>query len=143
MTHKNSNVSLQSSILISIAAMIPAGGPQTGVGLPNRLRRRKSGAPKFQFYGFSTTSQKNDFSKRVFEEPFCRKCTWRAHATFHRRISCHLSRGPVFFLESPIFVLILSADFELGAECLPSDGLSLPGGGFKGRLVPLGFDLGL
>ena len=46
-------------------------------------------------------------------------------------------------LESPIFVLILSADFQLGAESLPSDGLPLPGGGLKGRLVPLGFDLRL
>ena len=55
----------------------------------------------------------------------------------------YLPRGPIFFLESPIFLLILSADFELGAECLHLDGLPLPGSGLKGRLVPLGFDLGL
>ena len=42
-----------------------------------------------------------------------------------------------------MFLLISCADFELGAECLPSDTLPLPGGGLKGRLVPLGFDLGL
>ena len=119
------------------------GWSQTGVGLPNGLRRRKSGAPKFRNFGFSTKSQKNEFSKMVFEESFCRKCSWRAYATFHRRISRYLPRGSVFFLESPIFLLILSADVELGAECLPSDGLPLPGGGLKGRLVPLGFDLDL
>ena len=101
---------------------------------------RSSEIPNVRFFGKIAG---NEFSKRVFEESFCRECTWRAYATFHRGISCHLSRGSVFFLESPIFVLILSADFELGAECLPSDGLPLPGGGLKGRLAPLGFDLGL
>ena len=39
--------------------------------------------------------------------------------------------------------MILSADFELGAEGLPLDGLPLPGGGLKGRLVPLGLNLGV
>ena len=55
---------------------------------------------------------------------------------------------PVIFHEGPFsswnrlfFLLILSADFELGAECLPLDGLPLPGSGLKGRLVPLAFDL--
>ena len=56
-------------------------------------------------------------------------------------MSHYLPGGSVFFLETPIFLLILSADFELGTDCLPSDGLPLPGGGVKGRLVPLGFDL--
>ena len=82
------------------------GWSQTGVGLPNGLRRRKSGAPKIQNFGFSTKSQKHEFS-----------------------------------LGSHIFLLILSADFELGAECLPSAGLPLPGSGLKRRLVSLGFDL--
>ena len=49
--------------------MIPARGPQTGVGLPNGLRRRKSGAPKFQFFGFSTTSQKTQILRSPFFPP--------------------------------------------------------------------------
>ena len=117
------------------------GWPQTRVGLPNGLRRRKSGAPKFHFSDFLQNHRKTKFSKRVFEESFCRKCTWRAYATVHRRISHYLSRGRVSFLESPVFLLILCADFELGAECLPWAGLGLPGSGLKGRLVSLGFDL--
>ena len=36
---------------------------------------------------------------------------------------------------------MLGADFELGAECLPSDGLGLPGSGLKAGLVSLAFDL--
>ena len=55
-------------------------------------------------------------------------------------ISHYLPRGSVFFLESSIFMLIVCADFVLGAECLP-DGLWLPESGLKGRLVSLGFDL--
>ena len=37
------------------------------------------------------------------------------------------------------FWLILSADFELGAQCLPLGGLWLPASALKGRLVSLGF----
>ena len=54
-------------------------------------------------------------------------------------MSHYLPRGSVFFLESLIFLLVLSADFELGAECLPLGGLRLPRSALKGRLVPLGF----
>ena len=53
----------------------------------------------------------------------------------------YCSRGYVFFLDSLIFLLIVCADFELGAERLPSDGLWWPGSGSKGRLVFLGFSL--
>ena len=47
----------------------------------------------------------------------------------------------VSFLESLIFLLILCADFELGAEWLPLRGLRLPGSGLKSHLVSLGFHL--
>ena len=57
--------------------------PQTGVGLPNGRRRRKSGAPKFQICGCSAKSQKKTyFIRGFFEESFYRKCSWRAYATF-------------------------------------------------------------
>ena len=130
--------------------MVRAASGQTGMtpavtpnwGGPTELAPteeiRSSENPKFRI--FDTIAAKG-ISKRVFEESFCRKCSWRPYAAFHRGISHYLSRGSVFFLESPIFLLILSDDFELGAECLPTDGLRLPGSGLKGRLVPLAFDL--
>ena len=116
-----------------------AAGPQTGMGLPNWLRRRKFWSSEIPVFRIFDKIAENKFSKRVFEESFCRKCTWRAYATFHQRISCHLSRGPVFFLETIFFLLILSADFEPGAQCLPLGGLWLPGSALKGRLLSLGF----
>ena len=58
-------------------------------------------------------------------------------------ISHYLSRGPVFLLDSHISLLIVCADFELGAECLPSNGLRLLGSGLRARLLPLGFHLTL
>ena len=116
------------------------GWSQTGVGLPNGLRRRKSGAPKFRNFGFSTKSQNMIFLRGFLNNPSVESVA-ESIRNFHRRISRYLPRGSVFFLESPIFLLILSPDFELGAECLPLDGLPLPGSGLKGRLVPLAFDL--
>ena len=63
------------------------------------------------------------------------------HAQFSPKDFPSSSTRVRFFLEYPVFLLIVCADFELGADCLPSDGLRLPGSGLKGRLVPLGFDL--
>ena len=58
-----------------------AAGPQTGMGLPNGLRRRKFRSSEIPvFFGCSTKSQKNEFSKRIFEEPLSRNCSWRAYA---------------------------------------------------------------
>ena len=115
-----------------------AAGPQTGWAYRTGSGGANSGAPKFQFSEFRQNHRKNELSKRAFEEPLCRKCSWRACATFHRRISCYLSRGSVCFLDLHIFLLILCADFELGA---PFGDLRLPGSGLKGRSVSLDFDL--
>ena len=48
---------------------------------------------------------------------------------------------PIIFHDRPfsswkklIFLLILCADFELGAQCLPVGGLWLPGDGLKGTI---------
>ena len=113
-----------------------------GVGPPNGLRRCEFQSSEILVFGFSTTSKKkHSFSKTHLDESLCRKCSWRAYATFHRRISCYLSRWSVFFLESPLLFLILCAYFELGAECLPLGDLWLPGSGLKGRQLPLGFHL--
>ena len=79
----------------------------------------------------------------VFKESFSRKCSWGTYATFTEGFPVIFHEGPFSSWNPNIFLLILSADFELGAECLPSGGLPLPAGGLKGRLVPLGFDLGL
>ena len=49
--------------------------------------------------------------------------------------------GNVIFLELHAFLLVLCADFQLGAEWLPLGGVQLPGSGLKGRSVSLGFDL--
>ena len=125
---------------IYLGASPTAAGPKTGMGLPNGLWRRKfrsSENPVFRI--FDKIAEKNEFSKRFFEESLSIKCTWRAYATFHRRISCNLSRGPVFSLKLDIVLLILSADFQLGAECLPLGALRLPGSALQGRLVSLGF----
>ena len=94
------------------------GWPKAGVGLPNGLRRIKFRSSEIlcvRIFDKAAGKYKENTcaSKRFFEESFCRKCSWGAYATLHRRISHYLSRGPVFFLESPIFLLILCADFEL------------------------------
>ena len=118
-----------------------AAGPQAAVGLPNRLRWRKFQSSEIPVLRIWDKHAENKFSKRAFEESFCRKCIWRAYATVHRRISCYLSGGSVFSLKLNMFLLILCADVELGAECLPLGGLRLLGSGLKGRLVSLGSHL--
>ena len=96
----------------------------------------EGGHPELRNSNFSDVRQnhrKTNFPRGFLEESFCGKCSWRAYATFHRRTFNCLPRGSVFFLESPILLLILCADFELGAECLPLG--RLPGSGLNGRFV--------
>ena len=90
---------------------------------------------------FPRSSTKSHFSRRPVEDPSREKAAGGADATVHRRVSCHLSRGQVFFLSSRILLLICCAHFKLGARYLPMGDLWWPGSGLKGRLVCFGFHL--
>ena len=126
-----------------LGASPTAAGPQTGMGLPNGLRRRKFQSSEIPVFRIFDKIAENEFSKRVFEESFCRKCSWRAYATFHRRMSHYLHEGLFPSLnrlfsccfEVPISNSEPNVCFRMAYRCL--------GGGLKGRLAPLGFDLGL
>ena len=116
--------------------MTPAVTPNRGGPTEQAPKER---IPELRNSNVSEFLQKLRKYKRLLEDFFCR--SWGTYATLHRRISHYLSLGSVFFLELQIFLLILCADFQLGAQWLPVGGLRLPGSGLKGRLVSLGFDL--
>ena len=110
------------------------GWSQTGVGLPKRLRRRKSEAPKFHFLDFRQNRRKTNFLRG-----FVKNHSVESVAGEHTQLSPKdfpLSFTRARFLPGiAYFVLIFGADFELGAECLPLGGLRLLGSALKGRSV--------
>ena len=71
------------------------GWSQTGVGLPNGLRRRKSGAPKIQNFGFSTKSQKMYFLRGFLKNPSVESVTGEHAQLFTEGF-------PVIFHEGPL-----------------------------------------
>ena len=100
-----------------------------------------SGAPKFQFFGCSPNRRKTNFPRGFLKNPLLESVAGDHTQLFTEGFpSCHLPREPVFLLELPILLLILCADFELGAES-PFGGLRLPGSSLKGRLVSSGVHL--
>ena len=100
--------------------MIPARGPQTGVGLPNGLRRREFRSSKMPVV--RQHRRKNTFLRGFLKNPSVESVAGEHTQLSPKDFPLSFTRVP-FFLESPILLLILCADFELGAGCLPLGGL--------------------
>ena len=114
----------------------PSARPQTGVGLLNGLRRN--------FYFLLDVRQNrrsNIFLRGFLNNPSVESVAGEHTQLFTEGCPIIFHAGPFSSWIRLFLLLMFSADLELGAECLPSDGLPLLGSGLKGRLVPLGFDL--
>ena len=83
------------------------GWPQTGVGLPNGLRRRKSGAPKFQIVRCSTKSQKTNCLRGFLKNPSVESVAGKHTQLFTEGF-------PVIFHEGPFLpgIAYFLADFK-------------------------------
>ena len=87
------------------------------------------------------TGEKNMFFVRVvLKNPSVERVSGEETQLSPKDFSLSFARA-CFLPGSICLLLILCADFELGAECLPLGGLWWPRSGLKRRSVSLGFHL--